>query len=161
MALTLSVGFLVDDAIVVLENTTRHIERGEKPFSAAIISMGEITNTVGEGFNSLAWNKARARSLLLIKPPGMNSNEPFLRSGFESLLLDIPPTIYDAIDINYPWEFDGISLLDHNTYKQQRFRYYHFFNKIGANEWTDEMRRYIFVNGEISFDQTISLTNNE
>jgi HAE1 family hydrophobic/amphiphilic exporter-1 len=46
MALTLSVGFLVDDAIVVLENTTRHIERGQRPLNAAITSMGEITGAV-------------------------------------------------------------------------------------------------------------------
>ena len=46
MALTLSVGFLVDDAIVVLENTTRHIEMGKKPLIASIASMGEITGAV-------------------------------------------------------------------------------------------------------------------
>lgn len=46
MALTLSVGFLVDDAIVVLENTVRHIQEGQKPFAAAIRSMQEITGTV-------------------------------------------------------------------------------------------------------------------
>ncbi len=46
MALTLSVGFLVDDAIVVLENTTRHIELGKTPLAASIISMKEITGTV-------------------------------------------------------------------------------------------------------------------
>ncbi|MFC1480134.1 efflux RND transporter permease subunit [Candidatus Omnitrophota bacterium] len=46
MALTLSVGFLVDDAIVVLENTTRHIEMGKKPIRATIDSMGEITGAV-------------------------------------------------------------------------------------------------------------------
>ncbi len=31
MALTLSVGFVVDDAIVMLENIVRHMEKGEKP----------------------------------------------------------------------------------------------------------------------------------
>ncbi len=46
MGLTLCVGFLVDDAIVVLENTVRHIEKGEKPFAAALGSMKEITGTV-------------------------------------------------------------------------------------------------------------------
>jgi hydrophobic/amphiphilic exporter-1 (mainly G- bacteria), HAE1 family len=46
MGLTLSVGFLVDDAIVVLENTVRHVEKGVKPLQAAIKSMGEITGTV-------------------------------------------------------------------------------------------------------------------
>ncbi|MFH1791958.1 MAG: efflux RND transporter permease subunit [Candidatus Omnitrophota bacterium] len=46
MALTLSVGFLVDDAIVILENTVRHVEAGEKPLAASIHSMKEITGTV-------------------------------------------------------------------------------------------------------------------
>ncbi|MFH1665014.1 MAG: efflux RND transporter permease subunit [Candidatus Omnitrophota bacterium] len=46
MGLTLSVGFLVDDAIVVLENTVRHVQAGKNPFQAAIKSMGEITGTV-------------------------------------------------------------------------------------------------------------------
>ena len=36
MALTLSVGFVVDDAIVMLENIVRHIEKGMKPYEAAI-----------------------------------------------------------------------------------------------------------------------------
>ena len=35
MALTLSVGFVVDDAIVMLENIVRHMEKGEKPLEAA------------------------------------------------------------------------------------------------------------------------------
>ncbi len=46
MGITLSVGFLVDDAIVVLENTVRHVQRGVKPLKAAIISAREITGTV-------------------------------------------------------------------------------------------------------------------
>ncbi len=46
MALVLSVGFLVDDAIVVLENTIRHVETGLKPIPAAIKSMSELTFTV-------------------------------------------------------------------------------------------------------------------
>jgi multidrug efflux pump subunit AcrB len=37
MALTISTGFVVDDAIVVLENITRHIEGGMKPHAAAIL----------------------------------------------------------------------------------------------------------------------------
>src|SRR5213075_308717 len=35
MALTLSVGFVVDDAIVMLENIVRHVEQGENPYDAA------------------------------------------------------------------------------------------------------------------------------
>ena len=46
MALVLSVGFLVDDAIVVLENTVRHVETGMKPIPASVKSMSELTFTV-------------------------------------------------------------------------------------------------------------------
>ena len=46
MALTISVGFVVDDAIVMLENISRYIEQGEKPFAAAMKGAGEIGFTI-------------------------------------------------------------------------------------------------------------------
>ncbi|WP_425908949.1 multidrug efflux RND transporter permease subunit [Nitrobacter sp. TKz-YC02] len=46
MALTISVGFVVDDAIVVLENISRYIEQGEKPMAAALKGAGEIGFTI-------------------------------------------------------------------------------------------------------------------
>jgi HAE1 family hydrophobic/amphiphilic exporter-1 len=46
MALTLAVGFVVDDAIVVLENIVRHMELGEKPFDAALNGAKEISFTI-------------------------------------------------------------------------------------------------------------------
>lgn len=46
MALTLAVGFVVDDAIVVLENSVRLVEGGMPPFEAAIQSAKEITSTI-------------------------------------------------------------------------------------------------------------------
>src|SRR6476620_6604933 len=46
MALTLAIGFLVDDAIVFLENTVRRMERGEPPFEASINSAREISFTI-------------------------------------------------------------------------------------------------------------------
>jgi HAE1 family hydrophobic/amphiphilic exporter-1 len=46
MALILSVGFVVDDAIVMLENIVRHIEAGEEPYDAAIRGAGEIGFTI-------------------------------------------------------------------------------------------------------------------
>src|ERR1700744_2872505 len=46
MALTLSVGFVVDDAIVMLENIVRHIEMGEKPYEAAMNGSAEIGFTI-------------------------------------------------------------------------------------------------------------------
>ncbi|QRM19505.1 MMPL family transporter [Dechloromonas sp. TW-R-39-2] len=46
LALTLSVGFVVDDAIVMLENIVRHVEAGETPFEAAIKGAREIGFTI-------------------------------------------------------------------------------------------------------------------
>ncbi|MFD2264673.1 efflux RND transporter permease subunit [Lacibacterium aquatile] len=46
MALTLAVGFVVDDAIVMLENIVRHIEDGMKPYEAAIKGSKEIGFTI-------------------------------------------------------------------------------------------------------------------
>ncbi len=46
MALTIATGFVVDDAIVMLENIARHIEDGEPPMNAALKGAGEIGFTI-------------------------------------------------------------------------------------------------------------------
>ena len=46
MALIISTGFVVDDAIVIVENTTRHIEEGLAPLAAALQAMREVSFTV-------------------------------------------------------------------------------------------------------------------
>jgi hydrophobe/amphiphile efflux-1 (HAE1) family protein len=46
MALTIAVGFVVDDAIVMIENIVRYIEEGEKPFQAALKGAGQIGFTI-------------------------------------------------------------------------------------------------------------------
>jgi len=46
MALTIATGFVVDDAIVMIENIVRHIEAGEKPFDAALKGSKQIGFTV-------------------------------------------------------------------------------------------------------------------
>ncbi|HTW67182.1 MAG TPA: multidrug efflux RND transporter permease subunit [Bryobacteraceae bacterium] len=46
MALTISTGFVVDDAIVVIENITRYLEQGMKPMAAALRGAREIGSTV-------------------------------------------------------------------------------------------------------------------
>ncbi|MFR0653155.1 MdtB/MuxB family multidrug efflux RND transporter permease subunit [Pantoea sp. SIMBA_079] len=46
MALTIATGFVVDDAIVVIENISRYIEKGEKPLTAALKGAGEIGFTI-------------------------------------------------------------------------------------------------------------------
>jgi hydrophobic/amphiphilic exporter-1 (mainly G- bacteria), HAE1 family len=54
MALILSIGFVVDDAIVMLENIVRHIEHGEKPLPAALAGSREIGFTIVSMTLSLA-----------------------------------------------------------------------------------------------------------
>ena len=54
MALTLSVGFVVDDAIVMLENIVRHMEMGERPMDAALNGAKEIGFTIVSMTLSLA-----------------------------------------------------------------------------------------------------------
>src|SRR6185312_2316024 len=46
MALTISVGFVVDDAIVMIENIVRHMEKGDPPLRAAILGARQIGFTV-------------------------------------------------------------------------------------------------------------------
>ncbi len=46
LALTLSVGLVVDDAIVMLENIVRHVEEGMEPFEAALVGSREVAGTI-------------------------------------------------------------------------------------------------------------------
>jgi multidrug efflux pump len=46
MALTIAAGFVVDDAIVVIENIARYIEEGESPLQAALIGSGQVGFTI-------------------------------------------------------------------------------------------------------------------
>src|SRR5260370_26078699 len=54
MAVTLTVGFVVDDAIVMLENIVRHMEMGKRPYQAAIEGAREIGFTIVSMTISLA-----------------------------------------------------------------------------------------------------------
>ena len=54
MALILSIGFVVDDAIVMLENIVRHVEHGESPLEAALKGSKEIGFTIVSMTVSLA-----------------------------------------------------------------------------------------------------------
>jgi hydrophobe/amphiphile efflux-1 (HAE1) family protein len=46
MALTISVGFVVDDAIVMIENIVRYLEKGDRPLEAALKGAGQIGFTI-------------------------------------------------------------------------------------------------------------------
>ena len=46
MALTIAVGFIIDDAVVMVENIMRHIEDGKRPLEAALVGAREVGFTV-------------------------------------------------------------------------------------------------------------------
>jgi HAE1 family hydrophobic/amphiphilic exporter-1 len=46
LALSLSIGILIDDAIIVVENIHRHIEKGEPPLKSASFATSEIGHAV-------------------------------------------------------------------------------------------------------------------
>ena len=54
IALVLAVGFVIDDAIVVLENIVRHVQMGEKPYQAAVNGARQIVFTIVSMTSSLA-----------------------------------------------------------------------------------------------------------
>src|SRR5690606_16648691 len=54
LALTLCVAFVVDDAIVMLENIMRHVESGKNPYEASIIGSKEVSFTIPSMSISLA-----------------------------------------------------------------------------------------------------------
>ncbi len=82
LALTLSVGFVVDDAIVMLENIVRHIEKGETPMAAALKGSREI------GFTILSMTI----SLVAVFIPVL-----FMKGTFGRLLFEFAVTITAAI----------------------------------------------------------------
>jgi len=91
MALIVATGFVVDDAIVVLENIVRYVEQGMKPFDAAIRGANEIGFTV-LGASTTGTSPLTARQLLLV-----------------NLLTDLAPSL--ALAVRAPQASDARSLL--------------------------------------------------
>lgn len=118
---------------------------------------GNLVSVETSGNYSEEWSLARARTLLLVKTPGRNSTDPFIASTAETTLLDLAPTVIESVGIETNMTFDGFSLADPARVIPERARYYHFFDKKGKNEFTDQMSRYIFENGRIKFDRVIPI----
>jgi hydrophobic/amphiphilic exporter-1 (mainly G- bacteria), HAE1 family len=133
MALTLSVGFVVDDAIVMLENIVRHMEMGESPREAALKGSGEI------GFTILSMTVSLAAVFIpvlflggilgrLLNEFAITITVAILASGLVSLTLTPmlcsrflhPPTekhswvynvserFFDSLYVAYKWTLTGV-----------------------------------------------------
>jgi arylsulfatase A-like enzyme len=121
----------------------------------------ELVNIGHKGPFSPEWSKARSRALLLVKARGnRNPINTFKVSYAETTLIDIAPTILECAGISTNLNFEGVSILGHESALVGRRRYYHFYKKKANRGWTDEMTRFIIEGNEIRKDKIIELTNN-
>ena len=111
------------------------------------------------GLGSLEFSWGRSRVLLLVKPSGTGADVDFAVSEAEVTLLDIAPTILDALDLPVPDALEGQSLLDPDLPRSRGTRFYHWFDKLGRDELTDRLVRYAITAREIRREREIHLTH--
>ena len=117
---------------------------------------GKLAGVEHLGFFSPEWSQARSRALMLVKGP--NAGGPFTRNGFPSAVVDTAPTVLSALGASIEGK-DGVNLLA-ATEDFERERYYHFYNKQGANGWTEKMTRFRITDTGVEKVGEITLTNN-
>ncbi|MCU0474300.1 MAG: efflux RND transporter permease subunit [Bacteroidales bacterium] len=139
-SLSIAIGMVVDDAIVVLENITKHIERGSRPREAAIYATNEVwlavivtTLTVVAVFFPLTFVKGLTG--VLFKQLGMSVTITIVTSVFAAITLT--PTLSALLLKWYPikkdapfWTYDGsirkgLNWLDHFYEKTLRWALHH------------------------------------
>ena len=147
-SLSIAIGMVVDDAIVVLENITRHIERGNRPREAAIYATNEVwlavivtTLTVVAVFFPLTFVKGLTG--ILFKQLGMSVTITILTSVIAAITLT--PSLSALLLKWYPirkdapfWTYDGsirkwLNSFDHFYEKSLRWALHHkTFTAIAA-----------------------------
>ncbi len=139
-SLSIAIGMVVDDAIVVLENITKHIERGSRPREAAIYATNEVwlavivtTLTVVAVFFPLTFVKGLTG--VLFKQLGMSVTITIVTSVFAAITLT--PTLSALMLKWYPirkdapfWTYDGsirkfLDWLDHAYEKTLKWALHH------------------------------------
>ena len=139
-SLSIAIGMVVDDAIVVLENITKHIERGSRPREAAIYATNEVwlavivtTLTVVAVFFPLTFVKGLTG--VLFKQLGMSVTITIVTSVFAAITLT--PTLSALMLKWYPirkdapfWTYDGsirkgLDRFDHFYEKTLRWALHH------------------------------------
>jgi hypothetical protein len=135
--------------IVQADHGAFYVVRGDK-----------LISVYGRGLYSNIASRARSRALLLIKPPGRGAETTFRSSEIPASLLDIAATIRETLDLQGPRPTDGQNLFGPVSETPKRKRYYHFFDKKGPKEWTDEMHRYEINGDRIKLLGIVKLENN-
>ncbi len=140
VSLSIAIGMVVDDAIVVLENITRHIERGSRPREAAIYATNEVwlaviitTLTVVAVFFPLTF--VEGLTGVLFKQLGLSVTITIITSTVAAITLT--PTLSSLLLKYYPirkdasfWTYDGsirkfLDLIDNYYEKTLRWALYH------------------------------------
>ena len=111
---------------------------------------------VPSDFYSERWSDARSRSLLLIKPAGIDSSKEFEVSDYPAELTDVMPTVFDSVGLEFE-VLDGRTSLLSATPPEREVRFYHFYDKAQDHLPDGEVVRYSIVDGAIAMDRTISL----
>ncbi len=117
MALTISTGFVVDDAIVVIENVTRYLEAGQTPMTAALNGAKEIGSTV----------VTMSISLIAVFIPLL-----FMQGIVGRLLREFAVTLSVAIFVSMLVSLTATPMMCGHLLKthQRHGRLYHFFEDV-------------------------------
>jgi len=164
-SLSIAIGMVVDDAIVVLENITKHIERGSRPREAAIYATNEVwlavivtTLTVVAVFFPLTF--VTGLTGVLFKQLGMIVTITIVTSVFAAITLT--PTLSALILKWYPikkdapfWTYDGsirkwLDWLDHYYEKTLRWALHHktFITILAVIVFVLSMSLFAFIKTE-------------
>ena len=164
-SLSIAIGMVVDDAIVVLENITKHIERGSRPREAAIYATNEVwlavivtTLTVVAVFFPLTF--VTGLTGVLFKQLGMIVTITIVTSVFAAITLT--PTLSALILKWYPikkdapfWTYDGsirkwLDWLDHYYEKTLRWALHHktFITILAVIVFVVSMSLFAFIKTE-------------
>ncbi len=157
-SLSIAIGMVVDDAIVVLENITKHVERGSRPREAAIYATNEVwlavivtTMTVVAVFFPLTF--VEGLTGVLFQQLGMIVSITIITSVFAAITLT--PTLSSLMLKWYPirkdapfWTYDG-------SIRKGLDKFDHFYEK--TLRWSLSHKLVIFITAIVIFVLSMSL----
>jgi HAE1 family hydrophobic/amphiphilic exporter-1 len=157
-SLSIAIGMVVDDAIVVLENITKHVERGSRPREAAIYATNEVwlavivtTMTVVAVFFPLTF--VTGLTGVLFKQLGMSVTITIVTSVFAAITLT--PTLSALLLKWYPikkdapfWTYDG-------SIRKGLDRFDHFYEK--TLRWSLHHKMFVSIVALLIFLSSMSL----
>lgn len=135
-----------DDSVIVIQGD----------HGARFQTQGDELRQLPQDFAGEAWNDARSKSLLLVKPVGGSANDPLVVSDYPARLADIMPTVFDSVGVAYVPK-DGRTSLLAKQLPDRSTRYYHFYDKGDDGLPDGELTRFVIERDELHFDSIIKL----